>query len=205
MIRFHQSDPRQPSRRRCAAQSSDARLGVLDRGLARQAFVKGLLVAAKGGGANRMVGRMARKRLRLLVAIDFSPESRKALQAARALAARFGGSLTLLHVRPHSDIRAAVVEERGELLKGKPGTLRGEIARHYARRLERFAGRHPGELHKLRRGKPSIELRREARDGYDLLVMGSRGRGKVAASLLGSTVQEALACGSPVPVLVVGS
>ncbi|MGH9388201.1 MAG: universal stress protein [Vicinamibacteria bacterium] len=147
---------------------------------------------------------MSRKPLRLLVAIDFSPESRKALQAARTLVTRVGGSLTLLHVRPHSDVRAVVVEERGELLKGKPGTLRDEVARHYARRLERFAGRHRAELHKLRRGKPSLELRREARRGYDLLVMGSRGRGKVAASLLGSTVQEALTGSSPVPVLVVG-
>ncbi len=146
---------------------------------------------------------MRRKPLRLLVAIDFSPDSRKALRAARELVARTGGSLTLLHVRPHSDIRAAVVEERGDLLTGGPGALSGGIAGHYSDRFDRFAGRKRGESRKLRRGKPAIELRREARRGYDLLVMGSRGRGRVASTLLGSTVQEILTA-PPCPVLVVG-
>jgi len=143
------------------------------------------------------------KSLRLLVAIDFSPESHKALRAARELASWSRASLTLVHVRPHSDVRAAVVEERGDLLKGRVGTLRKAIARHYQERLESFAAGGRGETHKLLSGKPSLALLREARSGYDLLVMGSRGRGKVAASLLGSTIQEILTrC--PVPVLVVG-
>ena len=146
---------------------------------------------------------MPRRSLRLLVAIDFSPESQKALRAARELASRTRASLTLAHVRPHSDVRAAVVEDRGDLLKGKVGTLRKAIARHYQERLESFAAGTRGETHKLLFGKPSFALVREARSGYDLVVMGSRGRGRVAAPLLGSTVQEILPrC--PVPVLVVG-
>jgi nucleotide-binding universal stress UspA family protein len=146
---------------------------------------------------------MLRKGLRMLVAIDFSPESQKALRAARELASRTRASLTLAHVRPHSDVRAAVVEERGDLLKGRVGTLRKAIARHYQERLKSFAVGGRREKHKLLSGRPSLALLREARGGYDLLVMGSRGRGRVAASLLGSTVQEILAR-SPVPVLVVG-
>jgi nucleotide-binding universal stress UspA family protein len=146
---------------------------------------------------------MGRNRLRLLVGIDFSPESRKALRAARELAARTGGSLTLLHVRPQSDVRAAVVEERGDLLEGKPGALAERISEHYSARFDRFAGRDRHEPRMLRRGRPAVELRREARRGYDLLVMGSRGRGRVASTLLGSTVQEILAA-PPGPVLVVG-
>jgi nucleotide-binding universal stress UspA family protein len=149
-----------------------------------------------------MRGVMRGKPLRLLVAIDFSTESRKALRVSRELAARAGGSLTLLHVRPQSDIRAAVVEERGDLLDCVPGALAGRISAHYSARLDRFAGKKPGEARKLRRGRPAIELRREAREGYDLLVMGSRGRGRVAATLLGSTVQEILTA-APIPVLVV--
>jgi nucleotide-binding universal stress UspA family protein len=74
---------------------------------------------------------------------------------------------------------------------------------HYQERLESFAAGGAGETRKLLSGKPSLALLREARRGYDLLVMGSRGRGNFAASLLGSTVQEILTrC--PVPVLVVG-
>jgi Universal stress protein family. len=53
----------------------------------------------------------------------------------------------------------------------------------------------------LLRGIASPTLCREARRGYDLLVLGERGRGRVAAFLLGSTVQEAIAR-SPIPVLV---
>jgi nucleotide-binding universal stress UspA family protein len=146
---------------------------------------------------------MPRKSLRLLVAIDFSPESQKALRAARELTSRTRASLTLAHVRPHSDVVAAVVEERGDLLKGRAGRLREAIARHYQERLESFAAGGAGETRKLLSGKPRHALLREARRGYDLLVMGSRGRGNFAASLLGSTVQEILTrC--PVPVLVVG-
>ena len=147
---------------------------------------------------------MHRKDLRFLVAIDFSPESEGALRAARELAPRARARLTLVHVRPHSDIRAAVVEERGELLKDGTGSLRKEIARHYQERLKSIAMGGRRETHKLLSGKPSLALLREASRGYDLLVMGSRGRGRVAAALLGSTVQEVLAR-SPVPVLVVGS
>lgn len=146
---------------------------------------------------------MPPSRLRLLVAIDFSPESQKAVRAARELASRTRASLTIAHVRPNSDIRAAVVEDRGDLLKGKVGTLRKAIARHYQERLKSFAPLKRGEAHKLLSGKPSFALIREARSGYDLLVMGSRGRGRVAAPLLGSTVQEILTqC--PLPVVVVG-
>ncbi|HYV43122.1 MAG TPA: universal stress protein, partial [Thermoanaerobaculia bacterium] len=53
----------------------------------------------------------------------------------------------------------------------------------------------------LLRGVAAPSLCREARRGYDLLVLGDRGRGRVAAFLLGSTVQEAIAR-SPIPVVV---
>lgn len=52
-------------------------------------------------------------------------------------------------------------------------------------------------------GNRPSRLRREARQGYDLLVMGSRGRGRVAATLLGSTVQEILSA-PPIPIVVAG-
>ncbi len=146
---------------------------------------------------------MSREGLRILVAIDFSPESERALRAARELARRSQGRLTLAHVRPLSDVRAAVVEERVDLLKGRAGSLGEAMARHYEERLKSLATGGRRETRKILSGKPSLALRREARHGYDLLVMGSRGRGGVTAALLGSTVQEILTR-SPVPVLVVG-
>ena len=139
---------------------------------------------------------------RALVALDFSPESLAALKAARALVKRTGGELTIAHVRPLSDVRAAVLEERGDLLRLAAGALAGAIAEHYESRFSRVLGRGKTESIRLLRGDPARELLRESRRGYDLIVMGNRGRGRVAAFLPGSTVQEMLVR-SPIPMLVV--
>ncbi len=144
---------------------------------------------------------MARGRIRILVGVDFSRESLGALRAARALAARMGGRITLAHVRPTSNMRAAVVENRGDLLRRPPAGLSVAIADHYARRLGRLRRPRSEEGTLLLRGAASPALCREARRGYDLLVLGHRGRGRVANFLLGSTVQAAI-LRSPVPVLV---
>jgi nucleotide-binding universal stress UspA family protein len=144
---------------------------------------------------------MPPRTLRFLVAIDFSTESRRAYEVARGLAFRTGASMTLAHVRPYSDITAAVVEDRGDLLKGRVSALGSRLRTHYAERFASIARGTGRVRHLLLRGKPSLELRREARQGYDVLVIGSRGRGKVASALLGSTVQELLVR-SPIPVLV---
>jgi nucleotide-binding universal stress UspA family protein len=146
---------------------------------------------------------MARSRLRILVGVDFSRESLGALRAARALAAKTGGRITLAHVRPFSNMRAAVVEERGDLVRGKPGRLSAGLADHYASRLGRLRRPRSGENVVLLSGGAAPALCREARRGYHVLVLGERGRGRVADFLLGSTVQEAIAR-SPIPVMVAG-
>ena len=135
------------------------------------------------------------------MAVDFSPESRAALRAARDLVRRSGGELTIAHVRPTSDVRAAVLEERGDLLRLPPGGLARGIATHYDAVLGKLARRAEGETVQLLRGEPARELCRQASRGHDVLVMGSRGRGAAARFLLGSTVQEVLARAS-IPVLV---
>jgi len=139
---------------------------------------------------------------RYLVATDFSAHSRRALAAARELARQTGATLTLAHVRPTSDVRAAVAEERGDLLKSPAGTLRGQIAAHYADRLDRLAL--DGERTRILSGLPELALCREAARNYALLVIGNRGRGAVSSLFLGSTAQRVLAR-SPIPVLVVPS
>lgn len=140
--------------------------------------------------------------LRALVALDFSPESLAALKAARDLVKRTRGELTVVHVRPLSDVRAAVLEERGDLLRLAAGGLATAIAKHYESRFSRVLGGEKPESVRLLRGDPARELLRESRRGYDLIVMGNRGRGRVAAFLPGSTVQEMLVR-SPIPMLVV--
>jgi len=73
------------------------------------------------------------------------------------------------------------------------------MRRHYEKRLTPLRTR--GGRTVLLRGVPSRALCAEARRGYDLLVLGTRGRGRVASFLLGSTVQDALRR-SPIPMMV---
>jgi nucleotide-binding universal stress UspA family protein len=131
--------------------------------------------------------------LRLLVGLDFSEDSLRALRAARRLKDRAGGgSITILHVRPPSDVRAAVLEERGDLLKQPPSALKVGIAEHYRKRLSAIVGGRDDESWKIAQGKPAVEICREARRGYEAIVLGGRGAGAAVKLILGSTVQEVL-------------
>ena len=139
---------------------------------------------------------------RFLVGIDFSPGSRKALAEARRLAAQCGARLTLAHVRPVSDVRAAVAEDRGDLVRAGGRVLAREIDAHYASRLRSWAAPREDEATLLLRGAPDVALAREARRGYSLIILGSHGRNFAATVLLGSTTERVIARSS-VPVLTV--
>ncbi|MFY9551288.1 MAG: universal stress protein [Thermoanaerobaculia bacterium] len=137
---------------------------------------------------------------RYLVGVDFSPRSRRALAFARDLAARSGATLTIAHVRPFSDVRSAVVLERGDLLRNPGRKLPRKIKALYEEQLA--ALRQDGERILLLKGAPDVALCREARRGYDLLILGRRGPGAISSILPGSTALRTLAC-STVPVLFV--
>lgn len=136
----------------------------------------------------------------VLVPVDFSPTSLKALREAGRLADRMGASLTLLHVRPISDVRAAIAEGREDLLKGRARSLASGMKRHYAERLAALAARSGAAEARLASGRASREILRAAK-GCDLVVMGRTGRGGISG-LLGGTTRKVLAS-SPVPVVVV--
>lgn len=76
------------------------------------------------------------------------------------------------------------------------------MAAHYARRLGALIGRAGAGQALLVGDSPEVALCREARRGYELLVMASRGRGAVSSLFLGSIAQRVLAR-APIPVLVV--
>ena len=136
----------------------------------------------------------------ILVPVDFSPTSLKALRMAAEFAERMGASLTLLHVRPLSDVRAAIAEGREDLLEGPPRALAPEMKRHYARRLAALAARSRVAGTRLVSGRASREILRAAK-GFDLVVMGRTGRGGLSG-LLGGTTTKVLAA-APVSVAVV--
>ena len=143
----------------------------------------------------------ARDRRCVRLGVDSARGGRQECRAARGLVSVTGGSLTVAHVRPFSDLRAAVFEDRGDLLKKKTPGLRKAMAHHYEQLLSDMI-QEGDERSVLLRGKPALELCHEAGQNHDLLVMGSRGRGGVASMLLGSTVQEVLTL-SKVPVMVI--
>jgi nucleotide-binding universal stress UspA family protein len=140
-----------------------------------------------------------RRPLRFLVGVDFSPESRKALAFARELAGRSGAELTIAHVRPFSDVRAAVTLERGDLLRSRSRSLSVTIRDLYVRQLSSLA--REGERVLLLKGASDVALGKETRRGYDLLILGRHGRG-VRSVLPGSTALRTLAS-TKVPILIV--
>jgi nucleotide-binding universal stress UspA family protein len=121
----------------------------------------------------------------VLAGMDGSPESRAAVAAAIALLGPRLGRLTLATVIPYD---TGVAEQRA---------ARAELER------QGVAVRAGSEL-ELLHGRPGAALLQHAAEGgYDLLVIGTRGRG-VSKALLGSTAVD-VAESAKIPVLVMGA
>jgi len=137
---------------------------------------------------------------RILAAVDGSDHGLYAARAAARLARALDARLTLLTVY-HAPSAAL----------GEPNysTALGEALQHAreiidrAREAVREAGSLEPETEWLG-GAPAETIMHAARDGgYDLIVVGTRGRGRVHAALLGS-VSTAVAAQAGRPVLVIG-
>ncbi|HEX8825119.1 MAG TPA: universal stress protein [Archangium sp.] len=135
---------------------------------------------------------------RILVAVDSTPVAREAARLGLELAERVSARVTLVHVLPH-----AVAE--------------GETADFAAfeRACEEYASGLLAELHQLTgRSGPPTELavlhgepaeaisRAAAVEDVDLVIVGTRARGALARTLLGS-VADTLLHQCPKPVMVV--
>jgi nucleotide-binding universal stress UspA family protein len=146
-------------------------------------------------------------RVRHLVApVDFSDSSSRALEAAAALAARLGATLTVLHVY---GVRwmAAYAPGAPEL----PSVALTEDDREALRReLDRFVDRHAVPRDRvttaLREGAVVEEILAAAggMQPADLLVIGSHGRTGVGRMVLGSVAERVLR-GARCPVLTIGA
>jgi nucleotide-binding universal stress UspA family protein len=134
----------------------------------------------------------------ILVAVDGSKESDLALADAIDLALESNAKLTLVHVS-----------------NPPPGVIRGtpagalaaaELPEYHSKVLRAAVDTVPPELPVvtlLLDGNPAHEIVKAAKEyEHDLIVIGSRGRGRATAALLGSVSHEVLH-EAPVPVLVV--
>jgi nucleotide-binding universal stress UspA family protein len=135
----------------------------------------------------------------LLVAFDGSPDAALALEHAVGLAQAFRSRLSLV----------AVVPPPPAFAWQAPGGVRGAhdaMQDALQKDLREAADAVPDDLPvttRLLDGDPAREILRAAREGdHDLIVMGSRGRGRVSAALLGSVSQHVMH-ESPVPVMIV--
>lgn len=133
---------------------------------------------------------------RILVPVDFSPCSEKALIHAKALAAQFGAQLVLLNVvepfSPTGDLALDLARINIDQEKTAKDSLES---------YRRAAGK--GTKAIVRTGSPARAITEEARHlAADLLVIATHGRTGLAHVALGS-VAERVIRHAPCPVLVI--
>ena len=135
---------------------------------------------------------------RILVPVDFSAASEQALRHATALAAHFGGKITLVHVIESGRYVADFSDSE---------TWMTEIPRKVEERLFELVNGSGApalfEKVEVRAGRPFHEIGLAARElGSELIVMASLGRSGATDILLGSTAERVVRH-APCPVLVV--
>lgn len=140
---------------------------------------------------------------RILVPVDFSENSRRALEYGCAFAEQFGSELHLLHVL--QDL-VAMVPEPG-LAFPPPGDYMEELRASAEKGLADLPDKAWAEgksvVRATRQGPPFLEIVRYATDNEtDLIIMGTHGRSGLAHVLLGS-VAEKVVRKAPCPVLTV--
>jgi nucleotide-binding universal stress UspA family protein len=133
----------------------------------------------------------------ILVAVDGSTSSNDALTVAIDLAQKYNASICLVHAFLHvSDLLGAPHYEQLLEARSETGAAILESARTQVGDLV------PVET-QLIEGPPAPAILRVAEeDGFDLVVMGSRGHGQIAGLLLGS-VSNIVAQRANCPVMIV--
>jgi universal stress protein A len=135
---------------------------------------------------------MTRGLTRILVPTDFSPPSAAALAMAKELAARFGASIHLLHVLEDPYATAGLAAEvYGYIPQGLKESWQKTAEMHM---LAAFPEREREPFRATAAvafGSPARTIVEYAdANGFDLIVMGTHGRGGVAHLLLGSVAER---------------
>jgi nucleotide-binding universal stress UspA family protein len=139
---------------------------------------------------------------KILVPVDFSPDSSESIRAAVDVAMRYGAALTIVHVHeplgytlPDGYVLytpqqlSELLDELNELLASVKRDAESAGARHVSTaQLQGIAAHEIVEFAKA--------------DGYDLIVMGTHGRTGIRHVLLGSVAERVLRK-APCPVLSV--
>ena len=144
----------------------------------------------------------------VLVAVDGSENSDRALDFSLDLAEKYDASVRILNVSESPSLGAVPLE---------PSTVSGESMVGFVKDLQRLheeilskAVAHAKEFKpnvvvssKLREGDPALEIVAEAKDaGFDVVVVGHSGLGRVKELFLGN-ISEKVAHSAPCPVIIV--
>jgi nucleotide-binding universal stress UspA family protein len=142
----------------------------------------------------------------ILVPIDFSDHATAALRLGIKLAREHKGRLTLLHVGLAPGVGTYDLGGYGVPVPDTLFRLHEEAAREQEQALKKIAHEEIPEdvpwRAVTREGPPAEEVLAQIKEGpYDLVVMGTHGRGGLGRALLGSVTEKVLRS-SPIPVLV---
>jgi nucleotide-binding universal stress UspA family protein len=127
---------------------------------------------------------------RILCATDFSEVSAKAERYAIALAKRYEARLVLLHVDPPIPLMSPYGEIPIDLGLFEEQRRQADLEMRAAHERARVAGLVVDAM--VRGGSPAREILAEARQGVDLIVLGTHGRGGMEHLLLGSVAEKVL-------------
>lgn len=132
---------------------------------------------------------------KILVPVDFSEHSRKALDEAAFLAQRLDGELRLLYVwQPplytSPEITLSMIDGGGLSLEKH---VRGEVEKDFETFLRGFAARGLVTSQQIEVGRPAAGILKAAQEGIDLIVIGTHGRTGLGRLFMGSVAQEVVA------------
>lgn len=133
---------------------------------------------------------MGENKVKVLVAIDGSKNSERAVIEAKKYGQCVGAEITLLTIIDHlSGWRYGYLQlskKDSDALEKAAQTLLDETLKEF----DDFEGE---VMTKIRKGNPADEILKEAEEGsYDLIVMGSKGLGAFSRTILGSVSNKVL-------------
>jgi nucleotide-binding universal stress UspA family protein len=138
---------------------------------------------------------------KLLVAIDGSEPSQRALAAASALALQVGAEVQVLHIAESEMLMGGGGFSGGDVLEGSRGAK--SIVTVAVKDLEKAGVKASGTVERAMVGNVAGEILRVAHEGKcSAIVIGVKGEGKLRALLVGSVTNKIVHL-SPLPVVVI--